>query len=191
MTSTAGSDDPRSDAELLRSARRDPAAFRTVYDRHAAAVHAFALRRTGDDHAALEVTAETFARAWYHRSRFRDRRAGSARPWLYGIAANVLRESARRRRVADRAVVRLGVRLGLDRPAAAPDPSWVDGLDDDLSAAIDALPDGQRRAVVGRILEDQTYDQLAVSLDCSPGAARVRVSRGLDQLRRTITEDRS
>ena len=48
------------DAELLRRPRRSAEAFRAVYDRHAAAIHGFLLRRTRDDAVALELTAETF-----------------------------------------------------------------------------------------------------------------------------------
>lgn len=182
--------DDRSDASLLRAAGRDPHAFRLLYDRHATAIHVFALRRVGNNtDAALEITAETFARAWYRRKQFRNRRGGTALPWLYGIAANVVRESVRRRRTAIDATERLGIRLGVDRTPTAAEPSWIVGLDEDLEAALEALPDTQRRAVVGRIVHDRTYDELATTLDCTPGAARVRVARGLDRLRRNLKDD--
>lgn len=180
----------RTDAELLDAAGHDPAAFRELYDRHAVAVHAFALRRVGSPEAALEITAETFARAWYSRRKFRDQRDGTVLPWLYGVAANVIRESARRRRMASRAIDRLGVTIGLDRVQTVPDPSWVDGLDADLQAALAALSPDERAAVVGRVMEDISYDQLAVALECSPETARARVSRGLSNLRRVLQEER-
>jgi hypothetical protein len=53
--------DAASDAELLRDARRSSGAFRILYDRHAARIHAFHLRRSRDRGAAVELTAETFA----------------------------------------------------------------------------------------------------------------------------------
>src|SRR5262245_15709342 len=87
--------DDRSDVELL--ARPDPAAFAELYRRHVESVHAWFQRRLA--WAAADLTAETFARAWLSRRRFRDRRGGSALPWLHGIASNVLRESARRDRI--------------------------------------------------------------------------------------------
>jgi RNA polymerase sigma-70 factor (ECF subfamily) len=181
--------DPRSDAELLAAASRDASAFRTLYDRHVEAVHAFARRRTGDDDVALDLTAETFARAWYARRRFRDDRSGQALPWLYGIAANVVRESVRRRRLALAAVQRLGV-LSVADPATAPDPSWVTDLDADLQAALEQLSDAQRHAVIGRVIADQSYEDLSEALACTPAAARVRVTRGLARIRRTLEEER-
>lgn len=59
--------------------------------------------------AAGDLTAETFARAWLSRRRFRDERGGTALPWLLGIAGNVLRQSARQERVATAARERLGL----------------------------------------------------------------------------------
>jgi RNA polymerase sigma-70 factor, ECF subfamily len=101
----------RTDAELLRDARRDPQAFGELYARHVAAVCDWHARRI--PWAAADLTAETFALAWLARQRFHDRRDGSALPWLLGIARNVLRDSARRDRIATRARERLGLPLDL------------------------------------------------------------------------------
>lgn len=179
----------RSDADLLASASTDPSAFRDLYDRHAETVHSFALARVHAGDAALEVTAETFARAWFASGRFRDRRSGTALPWLFGIAANVIRESARRHRLATDATDRLGIVLGVDRKQISPEQSWVDGLDLDLDQALASLPDNQRVAVLGRVVDDTSYEELAHSLDCTPQTARSRVSRGLSHLRRLLQEE--
>ena len=54
----------RSDAALMRAARKDPAAFRELYERYAARIYAFNVARTADADAAFDLTAETFAQAW-------------------------------------------------------------------------------------------------------------------------------
>jgi DNA-directed RNA polymerase specialized sigma24 family protein len=97
------------DAELLSEARRDPNAFGELYARHVAAVHDWHARRI--PWAAADLTAETFAQAWLARRRFRDRRDRTALPWLLGIARYVLRDSARRDRIATQARERLGLDL--------------------------------------------------------------------------------
>src|SRR5262245_50514196 len=166
------------DAELLSRSRRSAEPFRELYDRHAAPVHAFLARRVGDRSVALELTAETFAEAWRCRGRFEDRAGGSAAPWLFGIARNVLAVSVRRGRLERTARERLGVRL---EPAAVdvePAEAWLDGVDADLEAALAALGEAERRAVELRVLDDLGYDDVARELGVSPGAARVRVSRG-------------
>jgi RNA polymerase sigma factor (sigma-70 family) len=173
------------DRELLRRADRDAAAFREIYDRHASRIHGFHLRRTRDAGAAFELTAETFAQAWLSRSRFADPGDGSAAPWLFGIARNVLASSVRRRAVERRACERL--QLHLPDETITVDDAWLDGLDDDLGAALAELPDGQRRAIELRIIADRAYEDVGAELEISPGAARVRVHRGLAVIRDRLT----
>src|SRR5437867_364406 len=99
-----------SDAQLIRSARKDPEALAELYRRHARSVDRFLRARVPSGHAP-ELTAETFAQAALSLRRFRDEADGSAAPWLFGIARNLLRRSLERERVADAARKRLGVPL--------------------------------------------------------------------------------
>jgi len=170
-----------SDASLLAAA--DPDAFRELYSRYAERVFGDFVRRSGDRDAAFDLTAETFAQAWIMRRRFRDEAAGSAAPWLFGIARNVLLMTVRRGRLERRAVERLGVAERLDGPyepaSAAPDERWAEGADE----LLDALPESQREAVRLRVVEQLEYEEVALALGTSPEAARVRVHRGLSALR--------
>ena len=174
----------RTDAELLDAAGQDPAAFRELYARHAERIHRFHTARTRDPDAALDLTAETFAQAWEHRGSFTDLRGGSCGPWLFGIARNLLLRAVRDRRLALEASERL--RLTLPDALVVPAPEWLDGLDEELERALAALPAGQRQAIESRVLRDASYDQVATELDCSPGAARIRVHRGLASMRDTL-----
>lgn len=167
-----------SDAELIRA--EDADAFAVIYDRHAGHVFAWARARVGE-HAA-DLTAEVFARAWLSRRRFRDEAEGSAFPWLYGIANNVLRDSLRRRRVEDAA----RRRLSLPREVAL-DPEY-DAIEQRASLpeaalrAIADLPAGEREVLRLRIVEERPYREVAARLRCTPEAARLRVSRALRRL---------
>jgi RNA polymerase sigma-70 factor (ECF subfamily) len=174
-----------SDASLLAAARTDPDAFRQLYDRYAERIHGYFSRRTGDREAALDLTAETFAQAWLVRARFRDEADGSAAPWLFGIARNVLLMTLRRGALERRASERLGLLERLDRPqpAAAPDERWADGADE----LLDSLPAAHRDAVRLRVLDDLDYDAVALRLGTSAPAARVRVHRGLAALRARLS----
>ena len=172
-----------SDAELLLRARKDPDAFRVVYDRYAGRMHAFLLRRTGDREAALELTAETFAQAWIGRHRFRDLAGGTAGPWLFAIARRTLVRSVSRRRLERSALERLQVSLAADAVEVTPIEAWLDGLDTDVASALAALPPDQRQAVELRVVGDLPYGRIAERLGCSSVAVRIRVSRGLATLR--------
>lgn len=174
----------KTDAELIASSGHDPQAFRQLYDRYADPIHAFLLRRTSDRDAALDLTAETFAQVWTSRHSFVDQKGGSAGPWLFGVARNVLSRSARERRLVNQASEALRITHG--RSSAIPDTSWVDGMDADLENALLALPEAQRVAVELRVLSDRPYDEIAEELDISPTAARIRVSRGLSRMRTSL-----
>lgn len=77
------------DAQAVFDSLRDPALFATVFERHFASVHRYAQQRVGVD-SADEIAAETFLVAFDSRRRF-DARRTSARPWLLGIATNLIR----------------------------------------------------------------------------------------------------
>jgi RNA polymerase sigma factor (sigma-70 family) len=177
----------RDDAQLIREARTDPDAFGDLYRRHVPSVHAF-LRGRVPELVAGELTAETFAQAALSLRRFRDEAGGSALPWLYGIARNLLRTYYEHERVESRARRRLGLpvhayELDLHETNARLD---AERLAPDLGHALDKLPSSQRRAVELRVIEELPYKQVALSLGCSEVAARIRVARGLGSLSRLL-----
>jgi RNA polymerase sigma-70 factor (ECF subfamily) len=182
--------DDRSDAELLRASRHDPAAFRTFYDRWARDIMTYCYRRTWDPEVAADLTAETFAIAFEKRGRFRDlgRPAGA---WLYGIAARELKRFRRRYETELRAVRRLGVRLPeLDDESIARIEELVDlaPLRRALDSALVELSAADRDALRLRVIEGRPYRVVAAELGCSEGAARVRVHRALGRLRTGLEE---
>jgi RNA polymerase sigma-70 factor (ECF subfamily) len=178
---------PDTDAELLRAAGTDLDAFVVVYDRYGDRLFGYFVRRTADREVAAELTAETFSRAWVMREHFEDRFEGSAAPWLFGIARNVLMMSVRRGAVERLAAERLGVLERLDLgggSSPAPEPRWTEGADE----LLDSLPLGQGEALRLRILDELSYDEVAAALGTTRSAARVRVHRGLAALRRRFSD---
>ncbi|HVY95348.1 MAG TPA: sigma-70 family RNA polymerase sigma factor [Solirubrobacterales bacterium] len=174
-----------SDTELLSRAGRDPDAFRDLYERYSGEILGY-FRRRADQDTALELTAETFSRAWVMRERFEDRHDGSAAPWLYGIARNVLLMSIRRGEVERRTAARLGVleRLDLgDGSHVTPEASWADGADELLNS----LPLSQREALRLRVVDELSYDEVASAVGTTRSAARVRVHRALTTLRERLS----
>jgi RNA polymerase sigma factor (sigma-70 family) len=175
---------PQGDASLLAGDAHDFAAF---YRRHEDAVLAFFLRRTRGGNLAADLTAETFARALAGRRRF-DPSIGEPGAWLFGIARNLLATSLQRGRVDDSMRRRLGIEpLTLDDAAIA----RINELDGSpVVAALDELPVDQRAAVVGRVVDEQSYPELAGRLRCSESVVRQRVSRGLRTLRNRLEAER-
>ena len=175
---------PRDDASLLAGDAYDFAAF---YSRHEDAVLRYFLRRTGSADLAADLTAETFARALEGRHRFRAG-LGDAGAWLFGIAGNVVATSWKRGRVDDSMRRRLGMEpLSLDDEALA----RINDLDDEPAfGALEDLPDEQRAAVSGRVVDELSYAELAQRMRCSESVVRQRVSRGLRTLRNRLETER-
>jgi RNA polymerase sigma-70 factor (ECF subfamily) len=174
---------PGDEGELLRG---DAAAFAAFYHGREDALLGFFLRRTASPELAADLTAETFARALEGRRRY-DPSRGDAGAWLFGIARNLLASSIQLGRVDDSARRRLGMEpLALDDDAVA----RIDELGDEPALrALETLPSDQRTAVVGRVLDDKSYPELASQLRCSESVVRQRVSRGLRALRDHLEAD--
>ena len=181
----------RTDAELIRAARHDADAFGELYRRHAEAIHAWHARRT-DVRTAEDLTAETFAQAALSLRRFRDEADGSAAPWLFGIARNLLARQHERQRAETRARRRLGmpVRIHDDALDAAEERDRADRMAGPLGEALATLPPGQRAALELRVVDELPYGLVASTLGCSEPAARLRVMRALDSLTRILKEVR-
>jgi len=172
------SEAPAADAGAIRRSLADPEAFRPVFERHFADVHRFVQRRVGRD-LADEVAAETFARAFDLRRRY-DLSHADARPWLLGIASNIVRRHWRgeRRRLAayDRARSERGgaaARTGL-------------GLGEELADALDGLAPGDREALLLLAWADLTYEEIAIGLAVPVGTVRSRIFRARRQMRERL-----
>ena len=158
----------------------DGAAFATIFDRHAGVVFRFLVRRVGRD-PADEMLGETFRIAFERRSTY-DTRRPNARPWLYGIATNLL---ARHRRTEAR---RLKATALLAMAYAAAD---TDGVEDAIDAvnrwprvvdAVAALPDGERDVLMLYAWEELPYEEIAAALDIPIGTVRSRLNRARHRL---------
>jgi RNA polymerase sigma-70 factor (ECF subfamily) len=181
-----------SDEALLRSAAvGDDRAFAVFYRRHLPGVTGFHLRRTRRPELAFDLTAETFAAVVVGLSDF-DPARGPATAWLYGIAANKLRESLRRGRVQDRARRELGLEpVQLEDAGFARVEAQASAADERaLRDALAVLPEEQRAAVLARVVDERPYEEIARELQCSASVVRQRVHRGLRRLR-TELGDRS
>lgn len=187
MTGTPpdGEDD---DAAVISQSLERPEIFALLYDRYAPDIHRYAARRLGDG-AADDITADTFLTAFRIRSRFDTARA-SARPWLYGIAANLI---GKQRRTEVRGLRALA-RTGRD-PVAE---SWVELADSRVTAeaaqaalagAVAALSGGDRHVLLLVAWADFTYQEVADALSIPVGTVRSRLNRARRKVRTALGDD--
>jgi len=173
------------DGAAIARSLHDPEAFTEVFDRHFPAVHRYIARRAGRDRAD-DIAAQTFTVAFAHRGRYRDE-LGTARPWLFGIATNLLRADFR----AELRSAELHDRLvsEADRalpPSALLEASAAGGDDDRLATALAELHPDQREALLLHALAELSYLEIAEALAIPIGTVRSRISRACAALRNEL-----
>jgi RNA polymerase sigma-70 factor (ECF subfamily) len=163
-----------------------------LYDAMAQPVLVFFARRVYDGEVALDLTAETFARALESSAKFRGHGDREATAWIWGIARNVLGEFFKRGRVERRALHR----LGLEPPAVTSDEidriehlAGVEDLRLAVAQALATLAADQREALRLRVVDELDYPSVAQRLGISEPTARARVSRGLRRLAAALEEE--
>ena len=170
------------DKEIVERSRSGPAIFGELYDRHAPDIYRYAARRAGD-FAAEDVMAETFLIAFEARAGF-DGPAEAVRPWLFGIATNLLRRHHRAEARMLRALARNGGRGhtadGLDAIDARVDAA---GDRSRIGAALAALAPIDREAILLYAWADLTYDGIATATGVPIGTVRSRINRARRKLR--------
>jgi RNA polymerase sigma factor (sigma-70 family) len=175
---------PPSDAEVIGRSLDEPEAFGLIYDRHAATLLRFLGRRAGAK-VAEELVGELFRIAFERRKTFDASRA-SALPWLYGIGSNLLLKHRRGQARWLRASARLaGAGAAADRRASA---AAADArvLFPRVADAIEALPDGEREALLLFAWEDLSYQGVAEALELPVGTVRSRLNRARARLRELL-----
>jgi RNA polymerase sigma-70 factor (ECF subfamily) len=178
-----------SDAELLHLTPADVQAFGVFYDRYEHEVLAFFWRRTRRSDLAADMTSEVFARALEAAARY-DEERGSARTWLYVLARQLLADAWRRGRVEDAARSRLNMEPLVVTDEVLETIEQIAAAQSDVLGLLDELPEEQRLAIEGRVVDELDYAELSRRLSCSESVVRQRVSRGLRALRRRINEQR-
>ncbi|SBW18532.1 RNA polymerase sigma factor, sigma-70 family [Candidatus Protofrankia californiensis] len=175
--------EPGSDGELLARARSgDGAAFGLLFREYSSTVYTYCFHRLGSWSGAEDATSVVFLEAWRRRA---DAVAvsGSLRPWLLGVATNVVRNQTRAARRYDAALYRLP-------PAEVePDPAdeVVARLDDEqrmreILREIAVLNRGERDVVALVAMAGLSYTEAAVALGVPVGTIRSRLARARARL---------
>jgi RNA polymerase sigma factor (sigma-70 family) len=175
--------DPDSDAAAIRASLEDPGRFGALFDRHATTVFRYLVRRVGVD-AAESLLGDVFRVAFERRAIY-DCARPNARPWLYGIATNLL---AHHRRSEGRRIAATARLLARPRPAEDPTEELVERLDaadlwPQVAGAVAQLPEGERDALLLYVWEDLGYEEIARALEVPVGTVRSRLNRARQTLR--------
>jgi RNA polymerase sigma-70 factor (ECF subfamily) len=165
----------------LRALLEAPASFLGLYDRYFDRVLGYVRLRVRDESTCEDITSTVFTTALGQLRRFRG--DGAFAGWLFQIARNAVRDSQR-------------------RPAAALLPDDVTSPEPDLEERFLAHERAaQLHTVIGLLTPEQqhliglrygaglAFDEIGAIVGATPGAARVRMHRTLEELRRRYPHD--
>lgn len=181
--------DAESDASVIARSRDEPEAFAALFDRHADAVHRYAARRLGGE-VADDLVAETFTTAFQQRHRYDPARGAGAdaRPWLFGIATNLVGRHRRAEARRFKAMARVPALVDHDEPLAdrAADRVVARAVRRELAAALAALPARHRDVLLLVAWGDLGYEEVAQALGIPVGTVRSRLHRARSKLREAL-----
>jgi len=186
------------DAGDLSLVRRAQAGERAAYDllvlKYQHKVVKLVMRYTRNPADAEDVAQDSFIKAYRALPQFRGDSAFYT--WLYRIAINTAKNALAAR---DRNPVMAQIELqdsddGPDLVNRLKDPDTPEGLAlteeirGTVNAAIDALPEDLRTAIVLRELEGLSYEEIAAAMDCPVGTVRSRIFRAREAIDRRLRE---
>lgn len=167
---------------IERLKRGEEGAARELYDAHVDRVYRICYRFAGEDHLAQDFTQETFVRAFTKIETFRGESAFGT--WIGSIATTVSLNGLRK-------VKRFRTRetdLVDDVRAARQTRTIEPDLEDKLSRAVDALPEGYRTVFILHDLEGYTHEEIGVMLGIKGGTSKSQLFRARARLRLDLAD---
>lgn len=181
----------RDDAAIIAaSLAGDPDAFGEIFDRYFQALRGFVVSRVGAADGP-DLAAQVFVTAFENRHKFKPE-YGTARPWLYGIASNLVRRHFRRKKRGRRAFQRVAVRDAGDLvtdPMPQVDEQY-EALDEAsrLRVALDRLRPQDREIILLATWEEMSYAEISDALGIPVGTVRSRLARSRERLRELLAQ---
>lgn len=175
-----------SDTDVLARSLDEPEVFATLFDRHATAVHRYLGRRVGE--LADDLLSETFLIAFRRRAAYRADHL-EVRPWLIGIATNLVSGHVR----AERRRYRALARAAAEPETSPPDPGdsidrlAAQALRGPLAGALAGLKERDRDALLLLAWGQLSYEEIAAVLDVPIGTVRSRLNRARRQTRAALS----
>ena len=170
------------DSDIIRRSRESPEVFTMLYDKYARMIYRYAFRRAGES-AAEDVMAETFLVAFERRDSF-DHVWTDARPWLFGIATNLLRRHHRTEAKILKTLAKSSSRNtypdNTERIAEQLDAVATTSV---LAVALRRLSPVDRECILLYAWADLSYEGIAQATNVPIGTVRSRLNRARRILR--------
>ena len=180
------------DELLIRRAQRgDADAFEQLLLEHQKNVYNLCYRMAGNPDDAMDLSQETFLRAWRCLDQYQFASAFST--WLYRLCSNICIDFLRRRRRQQTVPLTVEDADGEEQTYAVPDaqPLPEEQVElkltrETLAAAMAQLLPEHRAVLQLRVVNEMSYEQIADVLDIQIGTVKSRLSRARNQLKKIL-----
>jgi RNA polymerase sigma-70 factor (ECF subfamily) len=178
---------PEAEATLIQRAQKgEHDAFAILVDEHQRYVYNLALRVLKDENEALDLTQETFVRAWAALPNFRGQ--SQFRTWLYRIVTNLCYNRLPNLR---RSLNELGDDVMEDIPDSNFDTPAREFESNErrrhLHQAIEDLDANYKLLITLRYQNELSYEEIASTLNLPLGTVKTGIFRAKEQLRKSLT----
>ncbi len=173
---------PSDEVVIARLAAGELSELGVLYVRHGSQVLRFLTHTTGDPSAAEDLCQDVFLAVPNAAKRYRE--LGKLRPWLLGIAARKAKSWKRRQWV--RATLLDRFRFWAPLESECEPPHALPAQQSAIERAFVCLPQQFREVLLLQVAEGLTGLEIAAALGISPGAARVRLHRARQELRKLL-----
>ncbi|HEY4983784.1 MAG TPA: RNA polymerase sigma factor [Verrucomicrobiae bacterium] len=178
--------------DMARLASGHDTALNDLMTRHAQRLFHYLIRQLRDESDAEDLAQETFVRVFQHRQKFNPTHRFST--WLYTIATNLVRDRQRWRTRhpqvsldAENESTGGDLKDKLPATGATPEEKLIGGeRAAAVRAAIAKLPEDLRTVILLFEYEEQSQQEIAAVLNCTPKAVEMRLYRARQELRECL-----
>lgn len=169
----------QTDEQLMKLYQNgDEVAFKELYVRHSSKIYGFVQSRVRNKEKVPEIYQEVFIKI--HKSKSLYNNSLPLLPWIFTVTKSVLIDELRK----DKNIIQVDSEI-LNNMPSSKEPS---GPDLDTQSMISQLPNIQKQAIELRYMSEQTFEQIAESLNMKPSNVRQIISRGIKRLRELASD---
>jgi RNA polymerase sigma factor (sigma-70 family) len=180
---------PLSDSAAIAASITTPAEFALVFHRHFDLVHGYIRKRVGGS-LADDLASQTFLVAFDGRAKY-DQARPNARPWLLGIATNLIHGKRRQEKRQLRAYGRAGVETDADPLEGIEARLDAERLRPRLAAVLAALPKDEVDPLLLFAWAELSYEEIAEALELPLGTVKSRLARARRRVREQLPPQRT
>ncbi len=178
-------------ASIRLAKEGDEQAFEALVTAYERKVYNYALRSTGNEQDAMDITQEVFLRVFRSLSGFKEESSFST--WLYRITFNICIDFSRKNAKRNENSLSLdgetadGKELELPDERHAPEAAYDrKELREEIAGAILRLSEQHREVLVMREISGLSYAEIAEVLELEEGTVKSRIARARENLRKII-----